>query len=224
MPSAASNNTLITGNDSFIQAYELAIDSNYSYSVININISKGDTAATTITLAVSTGSSPSPDEYIETSLTLNDGEEDGVLNTGIFILPGSKVFVKSSAVDVSCVITGLSYLTSDQAPAVTTIASSANNWVEAYALPGSVSGKSVNYGTLTIGLVNTGTSSASVDIALANSNPPGAGDHLLTDKNIEAYGGTVEVPCTVLSPGQKIYVKSDNSTVSIRVQGLLRTI
>lgn len=76
------------------------------------------------------------------------------------------------------------------------------------------------FATASVNMTNTGSVDAKVKLALTVSVTPGLVDYVEFDAVIPASGGSLERSCMVLSPGEKVIVQCDKSTVAIRVYGL----
>ncbi len=77
-----------------------------------------------------------------------------------------------------------------------------------------------NFATVSVNMTNTGIEDAKVRLALTTASTPGMADYVEYEAIIPASGGSLERSCMVLSPGEKIMVWSDKSTVAIRAYGL----
>lgn len=72
-----------------------------------------------------------------------------------------------------------------------------------------------------IRMVNIGTTSATVKLAVATSDSPSNKDYLEYGASIVA-GGVLERTCITLGPNEKVVVNASTSNVAIRVDGLVQ--
>jgi hypothetical protein len=79
---------------------------------------------------------------------------------------------------------------------------------------------SIQYATVNVTAVNTGTSNAKFRLAITLATAPGNSDYVEYDAEIPANGGVLERTCLILSPNEKVIVYSDKATVAVRVNGL----
>lgn len=92
----------------------------------------------------------------------------------------------------------------------------AGSQVQGYAAPAGIQFATININCLNTDPVNE----ANVSIAITTSGAPSAADYIDKASIIPANGGVLERNCIIVSPNEKVYVKSDNSLVAIRVSGL----
>ena len=91
----------------------------------------------------------------------------------------------------------------------------ANSNVTVYTAP-----SAVQYATVNINATNIGAEVAKLRIAITLTTTPTNTDYIEYDTEIAANGGVLERTCLILSPNEKIIVRSDKATVAIRVNGL----
>lgn len=92
----------------------------------------------------------------------------------------------------------------------------ANQFVQAYQVPAT----GVEFATVSIHVLNKEASIAQVDIAVGVSATPADVDYVSFKDELVAGGGVVEHNCFIMSPGERVLVRSDNSRTIIRVHGL----
>ena len=78
----------------------------------------------------------------------------------------------------------------------------------------------VEFATVTLLVVNTGSVLAKVDSYITADPTPSAIDTIGTQDELTANGGSLEYSCLVMGPGEKLIVKADNAECVIRVHGL----
>lgn len=96
------------------------------------------------------------------------------------------------------------------------IVSSTNQFVQAYQVP--IAG--VEFATVSIHVLNKNASIAHVDIAVGMQATPEDVDFISFKDELVAEGGVVEHNCFLMSPGERVLVRSDNAETIIRVHGL----
>ena len=92
----------------------------------------------------------------------------------------------------------------------------ANQFVQAYQVPAT----GVEFATVSIHVLNKDTAIGRVDIAVGPTDTPGDVDFISFKDELVAEGGVVEHNCFLLSPGERVLVRSDNAQTVIRVHGL----
>lgn len=79
----------------------------------------------------------------------------------------------------------------------------------------------LKFATVSLHLLNTGNSEASVKVYLTtNSGTPNVGDAIEYEAKLPAKGGLLERGCLLLSPGERVVVMSNTAGVVARVSGL----
>lgn len=76
------------------------------------------------------------------------------------------------------------------------------------------------FSTVTINLVNTGGTDATVRIAIGTGSTPAGDEYIEYGVVLAANGGTLVRSCQILSANDKIFVWCSANTVAIRVEGL----
>jgi hypothetical protein len=92
----------------------------------------------------------------------------------------------------------------------------ANQFVQAYQVPAA----GVEFATVSIHVLNKDTAIGRVDIAVGPTDTPEDVDFISFKDELVAEGGVVEHNCFLLSPGERVLVRSDNAQTIIRVHGL----
>lgn len=88
--------------------------------------------------------------------------------------------------------------------------------VQVYQVPTS----GVLFSTISINIVNKGTVSGNVNVALSLNATPDLSDYIEYNTNISENGGILERTCKLLSPGERVIIHADTNDFSIRVEGL----
>lgn len=94
--------------------------------------------------------------------------------------------------------------------------SQTNQFVLLYEVPAT----GVEFATVTIHVLNMHTDIAQVDVAITNAATPTDADFIGYKDELVAEGGVVEYNCYTVSPGEKIYMRSNNNRTTGRVHGL----
>ena len=94
--------------------------------------------------------------------------------------------------------------------------SSANSNVAIYTVPAS----GVQFATISLTMVNTGTVPAKVKLAISTSLNPSLDQYIEFGAELAANGGVLERTCIMCSPGEKIVVNANTSDVAVRVFGM----
>ncbi len=97
----------------------------------------------------------------------------------------------------------------------------ANDWVVLYTAPDATA---VEFATVNIHILNKDGAVANVDLAIATAASPGEVDFIGYKDELIAEGGAVEYNCFILSPGEKVMMRSNNATTIGRVHGLEKAI
>lgn len=92
----------------------------------------------------------------------------------------------------------------------------AGSYTTVYTVPAS----GVQFATVFINAVNTGTADAKINVGVTTASTPGAGEFLDYQIPLTASGAPYEYPCLVMGPGEKVMVYSNQSTVAVRVHGI----
>lgn len=95
--------------------------------------------------------------------------------------------------------------------------SSTNNWVTLYTAPSSAV---IDFTTVNIHIVNKDVDIASVDLAITTNGSPSDVDFIGFKDELNAEGGAVEYNCFIVSPGEKIMMRSNNNLTIGRAHGL----
>lgn len=90
----------------------------------------------------------------------------------------------------------------------------ANTNVVIYTVP-----VTMEFATITICIVNTGTSDASLKLSLGTTNIPDLDDYIEYD-TVLAPKDMLERSCLVCSTGEKVIINSDSNDLVVRVHGL----
>jgi len=90
----------------------------------------------------------------------------------------------------------------------------ANTPVVVYEVPANI-----QFCTLSLALLNVGTTSAKVRLAVSSSTTPSQAEWLEYDPTIPA-SGVLERTCIVVSPGEKVVLIGENNNFALRVFGL----
>lgn len=79
----------------------------------------------------------------------------------------------------------------------------------------------LKFATISLHLLNTGSSEADVKVYLTtNAGSPSVGDAIEYGAKLPANGGLLERGCLIVSPGERVVVRSDKAGVVVRVSGL----
>ncbi len=97
----------------------------------------------------------------------------------------------------------------------------ANDWVVLYTAPAA---DTIEFATVNIHILNKDAAIANVDLAITALATPGEIDYIGFKDELVAEGGAVEYNCFVLSPGEKVMVRSNNAVTIGRVHGLEKAI
>ena len=84
-----------------------------------------------------------------------------------------------------------------------------------YTVPGTV-----EFATVTVMVVNTGSSIAKVNSYVTADASPANIDLIGIQDELTPNGGTLEYTCLVLAPGEKVIINADTADCVIRVHGL----
>jgi len=96
------------------------------------------------------------------------------------------------------------------------IVTTADTHTAAYTVPAT----GVQYATVFVCAVNTGAEAATLDVAVTSSATPANSEFVSYAIPLDANGGVYEYPCVILHPSEKLVVRSNKSTVAVRVHGL----
>lgn len=97
----------------------------------------------------------------------------------------------------------------------------ANDWVVLYTAPADTV---IEFATVNMHILNKDGSIANVDLAITDAATPAEVDYIGFKDELVAQGGAVEYNCFVLSPGEKVMLRSDNAATIGRVHGLEKAI
>lgn len=75
------------------------------------------------------------------------------------------------------------------------------------------------YAELSVYVLNSQASDATIEIAIAQADTPTAGEYIEKGAIIPMSGGSLETTGHIASPGERIVVKSSITGLSVRVQG-----
>ena len=75
------------------------------------------------------------------------------------------------------------------------------------------------YAEINLQLVNTNTVDATLEVALSTTSTPNTEDYIEKGITILADGGTINVNGLILSPGEMIIVKVNQTGINARVSG-----
>jgi len=95
------------------------------------------------------------------------------------------------------------------------VTTTANTWMLVYTAP-----TTVEFTTINVNIVNTAATLATVDVAITNAATPTVGDTIGWKDVLANDGGSVEYECYLMSPGEKLYVRSTNANTIVRAHGL----
>lgn len=96
--------------------------------------------------------------------------------------------------------------------AVSALAANTNTSV--YTVP-----SNCDYVELSVSVLNTNITDATVELALATTGTPNANEYIEKGSVIPANGGVLERTDIVCSPGEIVVVKSSQANVIVRVSG-----
>ncbi len=92
--------------------------------------------------------------------------------------------------------------------------------VQVYQVPAS----GVLFSTVSLNIVNRGVAETTVRVALSLNSTPDLADFIEYNTAISENGGVLERSCKLMSPGERIIVHGSTNDLSIRVEGLEKTI
>ena len=78
----------------------------------------------------------------------------------------------------------------------------------------------IQFATVFVCAVNTGAEAATLDVAVSTDASPANSEYVSYAIPLDANGGVYEYPCIILHPGEKLFARSNKSTVVVRVHGL----
>lgn len=86
--------------------------------------------------------------------------------------------------------------------------------------PYTVPTSGVLFATVSVNLVNKGTTDAKVSLSMSTKATPDPQDYIEYQAVIPADGGSLERTCIVMSPGENVIVEADSPLVAIRAYGM----
>lgn len=214
----------VAGDNTNYSIYELANDNLYTMGKISIsvaNVAANSGNPTNVFIAITSNTVVATGDYIEYQTSLDMGDS-GLERAGITIKPGDKVWIKSTAQPVDVRINGFLYNTVLDDVTSVSDHSTINSWKTVYTVPSSTALGNIADGVLSLSIINTDNTAATVSVAISSATPPEDGTYLCKDLDLAAYGDGVIYSYKVVKPGEQILVYSNTNGIAVRVDGLLR--